>query len=545
MGFSKFTRYAIFLIFLLAPLTVSGKTTAQTVGIAATKTPPTSLPPSPYEGMLSTNDDYRSYIVPLKAGQKLIVSVTYSKDEDFTLNFFPATDPSYDVCSLFHPTHDSTHQSEGVYYSVPKNKDGNYILEVITGYYDTGDFRWIPYHMEWKIVDAQPQETLPGIPAGPSPIIRSLDAVSSTPLARECFKFHVQEGQTLRFSITGPAGFQNYFGMYLSGPNLGSVDFYSAPFIMLGEGDYSSSYAVPCGKTGDYSITLNLDAGAGQCRLDYSIVSSLPEENYPGIPLPPSPVSGTLDSYTNPQDVYSIHLNAGQSLTVLPDNSEETIHFMIQPGVNNALERTSNTAYSSKNGLMGNKVFGFIAPQEDTYSWVILGAGQFSGNYRFQYKLLTISEVSRPEYQQCWIDATTWINATNYLYNDRNYTITEPYPSWMYCQTYIKTLNNDKDLTTSWSFRTDTPMSVVVVFNDFGRPAWLKNWKKLSDELTCSEPNSKRVLYARSFPAGKITLGGNRDPGMPTGRSMYSVILVPLGTIKGLNNEAQDWRGFQ
>ena len=89
-------------------------------------------------------------------------------------------------------------------------------------------------------------------------------------------------------------------------------------------------------------------------------------------------------------------------------------------------------------------------------------------------------------------------------------------------------------------------MTIVIAFNDYGRPGWLKNWKKLDDKITVmgdSHPN--RILYARNFLAGKITLGGNRESNWPKGNSMYTVFLVPIGTIKGLNDDVHDWTIYQ
>ena len=79
-------------------------------------------------------------------------------------------------------------------------------------------------------------------------------------------------------------------------------------------------------------------------------------------------------------------------------------------------------------------------------------------------------------------------------------------------------------------------------------PEWLRSWEKLEDLLYTDDwfafPRD-RVLYKKAFPAGTITLGGNRDLSMPLGLSMYSVILVSGGYKPDTNAVGSHWRLFQ
>jgi hypothetical protein len=62
-------------------------------------------------------------------------------------------------------------------------------------------------------------------------------------------------------------------------------------------------------------------------------------------------------------------------------------------------------------------------------------------------------------------------------------------------------------------------------------PSWMSGWSLYSGELQTSDTgNPTRRIFGKSFPAGKITLGGNRDNSMPKGRNMYTVVIVPIYT---------------
>ncbi len=118
------------------------------------------------------------------------------------------------------------------------------------------------------------------------------------------------------------------------------------------------------------------------------------------------------------------------------------------------------------------------------------------------------------------------------LYGDRDYAFESPIPGDLLGQTYIRTLNADKD-SMGWDFlilEADQPVRVIVAHDArFGsRPGWLRFWNRKEGILLTSDLNGpERFLYSRDYPAGRIHLGGNRDAGMETNLSMYSVVVLP------------------
>lgn len=118
------------------------------------------------------------------------------------------------------------------------------------------------------------------------------------------------------------------------------------------------------------------------------------------------------------------------------------------------------------------------------------------------------------------------------VYSDRSYTFTSPIASTLLNQAYLRTLNQDKDAVSAsfLSFTVDKTVMVLVGLDKriTTLPAWLKGWTKRSERQLINDVNGpERVFYAKKFSKGKITLGSNRDAKMPTGRSMYTVVILP------------------
>ena len=114
------------------------------------------------------------------------------------------------------------------------------------------------------------------------------------------------------------------------------------------------------------------------------------------------------------------------------------------------------------------------------------------------------------------------------VYADRSDIFSPPVPSSLAGQLYIRTRNDDADLTSAdlLTFRAEAPVTVYVALADdiATPPAWLSKWTKLTDTL--STTNGGRTILSKNFPPGLVTLGANRDSGMPAGKSMYSVVIT-------------------
>jgi len=131
-------------------------------------------------------------------------------------------------------------------------------------------------------------------------------------------------------------------------------------------------------------------------------------------------------------------------------------------------------------------------------------------------------------------------------YIDRDYTF-EYVPEFLRGQTTIHTAGNDKQIDQSQpclSFEVDRPVTVYVVYGDKLRvlPDWLKTWENTRWKVTRADSDAKTLkglfgLFAKDFPAGRITLNGNLSPRMAADAEfrrnhggtfcMYSVVVAP------------------
>ena len=111
------------------------------------------------------------------------------------------------------------------------------------------------------------------------------------------------------------------------------------------------------------------------------------------------------------------------------------------------------------------------------------------------------------------------------VYIDRSYTFTTV-PTSVQGATYIQTANADKAATntTFLRFVVNQPVTVYVAHDVriTSKPSWLTTFTNTGQNLVTSDATLR--LFARSFPAGTITLGGNASGG---GFSMYAVIIQP------------------
>ena len=100
------------------------------------------------------------------------------------------------------------------------------------------------------------------------------------------------------------------------------------------------------------------------------------------------------------------------------------------------------------------------------------------------------------------------------VYIDRQYTFVD-LPPILANADQIKTAMEDrasraKDQTT---FRISRPATVIVCYDNRAKscPAWLRDWKKLDARITTTDGACKLELYAKSFPAGIVTVPGNNS----------------------------------
>jgi hypothetical protein len=112
------------------------------------------------------------------------------------------------------------------------------------------------------------------------------------------------------------------------------------------------------------------------------------------------------------------------------------------------------------------------------------------------------------------------------VYIDRPYEFTNV-PTFLVGQTYIKTANDDKARTDTdfLSFDVNQDVAVYVAHDDRIKdmPAWLDSFTDTGDDVVTNDKNKTLSLYARDFPAGTVTLGGNEGGSKD---SMYVVVVI-------------------
>jgi rhamnogalacturonan endolyase len=102
------------------------------------------------------------------------------------------------------------------------------------------------------------------------------------------------------------------------------------------------------------------------------------------------------------------------------------------------------------------------------------------------------------------------------VYGDRDYTYVSV-PDDLKGATYFTMANNDKGSSSKeyLVFTVSAPVNVYVGFDSRAtqRPGWLRAWRDTKQSLRTTDSGCRLKLYAKSFPAGTVTLGGNKAPG--------------------------------
>lgn len=123
------------------------------------------------------------------------------------------------------------------------------------------------------------------------------------------------------------------------------------------------------------------------------------------------------------------------------------------------------------------------------------------------------------------------IRAGRTVYSDRLYTYAGA-PEWLSGSPYILTANRDKDSVDgsfALTITTNRAVRVYVAHSDSHRvkPSWMNSFVDTGADLTFVDNMYRTVtlsLFAKSYPAGQITLGGNAASGGGS-HSMYTVII--------------------
>ncbi|WP_161890526.1 malectin domain-containing carbohydrate-binding protein [Pontibacter russatus] len=113
-------------------------------------------------------------------------------------------------------------------------------------------------------------------------------------------------------------------------------------------------------------------------------------------------------------------------------------------------------------------------------------------------------------------------------YTDRTYKITSV-PASLSGAPFIRTANDDKNSTASslLSFNLSESATVYVAYDPRATalPSWLSGWQKLTDRVGVNDSKiSYMNIYSKSFPAGAVSLGGNKQSPAAGAENNYFVI---------------------
>src|SRR5688572_2040205 len=113
------------------------------------------------------------------------------------------------------------------------------------------------------------------------------------------------------------------------------------------------------------------------------------------------------------------------------------------------------------------------------------------------------------------------------IYTDRTYQVTTV-PAVLNNAPFIRTANNDKasTATSMLSFDLTQSATMYVAYDPRATalPAWLSTWQKQASQIGINDSQiSFMALYSKTFPAGRVTLGGNLASPAAGAQNMYFV----------------------
>jgi hypothetical protein len=131
------------------------------------------------------------------------------------------------------------------------------------------------------------------------------------------------------------------------------------------------------------------------------------------------------------------------------------------------------------------------------------------------------------------------VTGTTY-YTDRTYT-TKSVPGELNNAEFIKTPNDDKFNNTNnlFSFTLNQSATVYIAYDPRATvlPAWLSGFNKLALQIGINDPKITYMnVYSKTYPAGKVTLGGNLQSPAKGALNNYFVLAKPQQSAqRGVN----------
>ena len=494
------------------------------------------IPPSPVDGSLGEERDIDDvYRIHLNEGQMLTVELGPSQTLLYDVFLYsPSTRIIQEIDGLGSPNILASSASDyldslmprQITYVVPKGKGGVYYLDV---YRQSGTGN---YGLHYFVKDFSPDDLLPGAPLPPSPLSGELNITDDV---NDIYRVELKEGQILTANIDVTRDSPSDEGrveMALLPPDARTLDDNQA---VGWEHSGKMVYQVPSGKSGTYSLWAECFRAPAEYTLRYSIFTPEANDDIPGGKLRSFSIHDSLSEFADVDDVYRLELKGGQILEATLKGAANTqFDILLYPPDTTKIGISPAVIAPDWHDKKYPRYFSYPVPpgKGGTY-YLDVHCSSGAGAYDLGLKInqLAITGLTRSGYR---VDR---LRTGKPLYGDREYFFTEM-PGALNAQLYLQTRNRDKNLNAPWSFQVNVPVEVVVIYNRLTKkrsliPAWLSDWQGYlgiarNERLQTSNADQRCRFFTKKFPAGKITLGGNRDAGMPeSDQTMYTVVVIP------------------
>ena len=220
---------------------------------------------------------------------------------------------------------------------------------------------------------APSDDDIPGIPLGASPVAGTL--AQPTDL-NDVYRVYLEAGETITATVNGAAG--TNFDLFLFSPGTATAGNHGAAAAQAVGTGYPDSfeYAVPT--TGTYYLDVYATSGSGAYQLS---VGS--DDDIPGIPLPASPIAGTLSSSTDADDVFAVNLHHGDVLeaSISGPGSSDFRLYLYAPGASSVW---TDAPVSEATSGAYPRTFRYYAWSTGTYyldAFALSGAGAYTITY--------------------------------------------------------------------------------------------------------------------------------------------------------------------
>ena len=249
---------------------------------------------------------------------------------------------------------------------------------------------------------ATPNHEIPGLPLPGSPLSGTLAAGSA---ADDVYSIHLQAGDTLAASISASAG--TNFDLYLFPPSQVTVAGHSGAVAAAISTSYPDSFTYTAAAAGTFSLDAFASSGAGSYTIAYTVTPAPSDDFIPGLAIPASPFTGTIDWISDAHDVYRLHLDPGQTLTASVTGTAGTRVFLslYPPGTATLFAgRDVNGAYSDTfpNG------FAYTATEGGDFYLDVWGFSG-SGSYTVSYTISSTTDTTPPTTSVSGL-SSGWVN---------------------------------------------------------------------------------------------------------------------------------------